>query len=78
VRTILCLALLLGLYAPARAIDIERVEPANWWSRHATTGSSCWCGGRSRHRPRLSRRRDIVDVQKTDNPKPVRHRRGRG
>ncbi len=71
-RTILCtLALLLGLSTPARAIDIERVEPASWWigMRHNRVELLVHGTGIAASAPRLSHAGvGIVDVQKTDNP----------
>lgn len=71
-RTILCmLALLFGLSAPARAIDIERVEPASWWvgMRHNRVELLVHGKGIAASTPRLSRAGvAIVDVQTTDNP----------
>lgn len=71
-RTILCmLALLFGLSAPARAIDIERVEPASWWvgMRHSRIELLVHGKGIAASTPRLSRAGvAIVDVQTTDNP----------
>lgn len=71
-RTILCmLALLFGLSAPARAIDIERVEPASWWvgMRHSRVELLVHGKGIATSTPRLSRAGvAIVDVQTTDNP----------
>lgn len=71
-RTILCtLALLLGMSLPARAIDIERIEPANWWvgMRHNRVELLVHGTGIATSTPRLSHAGvAIVDVQKTDNP----------
>lgn len=71
-RTILCtLALLLGLSTPARAVDIERIEPANWWvgMRHSQVELLVHGKGISASTPKLSRAGvAIVAVQKTDNP----------
>ena len=71
-RTILCmLALLLGLSLPARATDIERIEPANWWvgMRHSQVELLVHGKGISASTPKLSRAGvAIVAVQKTDNP----------
>lgn len=71
-RTILCtLALLLGLSTPARAADIERLEPANWWvgMRHNRVELLVHGTGIAATTPRLSRAGvAIVDVQATDNP----------
>ena len=71
-RTILCtLALLLGLSTPARATDIERIEPANWWvgMRHSQVELLVHGKGISASTPKLSRAGvAIVAVQKTDNP----------
>lgn len=71
-RTILCtLALLLGLSMPARAIDIERIEPANWWVGMQHNRVELLIHGKdiAHSTPRLSRADvAIVDVQKTDNP----------
>ena len=71
-RTILCtLALLLGLSTPARATDIERVEPANWWvgMRHNRVELLVHGKNIGVSAPRLSRAGvAIVDVQATDNP----------
>ena len=71
-RTILCtLVLLLGLSTPARATDIERVEPANWWvgMRHNRVELLVHGQGIATSTPRLARAGvAIVDVQKTDNP----------
>jgi len=72
-RTILCmLALLLsGLSLPARAIDIERVEPANWWvGMHYNRVELLVHGvGIAAATPRLARAGvAVVDVQRTDNP----------
>ncbi|HOZ24863.1 MAG TPA: cyclomaltodextrinase N-terminal domain-containing protein, partial [Thermomonas sp.] len=71
-RTILCtLALLLGMSTPARAIDIERIEPTNWWvgMRHNRVELLVHGTGIATSTPRLSRAGvAIVDVQKTDNP----------
>ena len=70
-RTILCtLALLLGMSAPARAIDIDRMEPANWWvgMRYNRVELLVHGQGIATSTPRLSRAGvTIVDVQKTDN-----------
>ena len=71
-RTILCtLVLLLGMSTPARAIDIERVEPANWWvgMRHNRVELLVHGKGIATSTPQLTRAGvAIVDVQKTDNP----------
>ena len=71
-RTILCtLALLLGLSTPARATDIERIEPANWWvgMRHNRIELLVHGQGIATSMPRLARAGvAIVEVQKTDNP----------
>ena len=71
-RTILCtLALLLGMSTPARAIDIERVEPANWWIGMQHNRVELLVHGKSiaASTPRLSHTGvAVVDVQTTDNP----------
>ncbi|HOU66265.1 MAG TPA: cyclomaltodextrinase N-terminal domain-containing protein, partial [Thermomonas sp.] len=71
-RTIPCtLALLLGLSLPARAIDIERIEPGNWWvgMQHNRVELLVHGTGIGASTPRLSRDGvAIVDVQNTDNP----------
>ena len=71
-RTILCtLALLLALSAPAHALDIERIEPGNWWvgMRHNRVELLVHGKDIATSTPRLSRTGvAVVDVQKTDNP----------
>jgi neopullulanase len=71
-RTILCtLALLLGMSAPVRAIDIERIEPANWWVGMQHNRVELLVHGKdiSTSTPQLSHAGvAIVGVQKTDNP----------
>ena len=71
-RTILCtLALLLGLSLPARATNIERIEPANWWvgMQHNRVELLVHGKGIAASKPQLSHPGvAIVDVEKTDNP----------
>ena len=64
-------AILLCMAAPARAIDIERVEPANWWvgMKHHRVELLVHGMGIARAAPRIERAGvAVVDVRRTDNP----------
>jgi glycosidase len=71
-RTMLCLfAILLGMAAPARALDIERVEPGNWWVGMKHNRVELLVHGRdiARATPRIARAGvTVTAVERTDNP----------
>jgi len=71
-RAIICtFAILLGIAAPVRAIEVERIEPANWWVGMKRDRIELLVHGKdiARATPRIERDGvSIVGVQGTDNP----------
>ena len=71
-RTLLCtIALLLGFATPAHAVEVERIEPANWWVGmvHHRVELMVHGAGIAATAPRIERPGvSVVDVQRTDNP----------
>ena len=71
-RTILCaIALLFGFAARAHALEVERIEPANWWVGmvHHRVELMVHGAGIAATMPRIDRAGvTLVEVQRTDNP----------
>ena len=71
-RTILCaIALLFGFAARAHALEVERIEPANWWVGmvHHRVELMVHGAGIAATTPRIDRAGvTLVEVQRTDSP----------